>query len=103
MISCPVNPASENIADFIYRRSGPYSHIEQISRQVLCREYASREFDILYFPLDAVLPISLAKYDYYSIPKLFTLLDTSSMEAAGILPVFQQPALNNRGKGCLSA
>lgn len=101
MISCPVNPASENIADFIYRRSGPYSHIEQISRQVLCREYASREFDILYFPLDAVLPISLAKYDYYSIPKLFTLLDTSSMEAAGILPVFQQPALNNRGEGVL--
>lgn len=101
MTACPINPASEEVADFIYRHSASYSHIEEISSELLCRDYASREYDILYFPLKLAQPISLAIYDYYSIPKLFTLLDTSSMESAGILPVFQQPALNNQGEGVL--
>lgn len=101
MAACPMNPSSEEVADFIYRQSGSSTRIEEIEHLLLCRECASREYDILYFSLKSVLPISLSVYDYYSIPKLYTLLDTSSMEAAGILPVFQQPALNNQGEGVL--
>lgn len=101
MPSCPINPASEEVADFIYRNSIAYPRIDEVDNYLLCRETASREYDILYFPLKSIPPLSLGFYYYYSIPKLYTLLDTSSMEAAGILPVFQQPALNNRGEGVL--
>lgn len=101
MPSCSINPASEEVADFIYRSSSAYTSMDQLENYILCHESASREYEILYFPLASIPPLSLVTYYYYSIPKLYTLLDTSSMEAAGILPIFQQPALNNRGEGVL--
>lgn len=101
MSSCPINPASENVADFIYRQGSGFARLENFSKNILCMDNVSREYNILYFPLDMILPLTLGKYDYYAIPKLYTLLDTSSMEAAGILPVFGQPALNTQGEGVL--
>lgn len=101
MPACSINPSSEMVADFIYRPTGSFLRNNKLSSRVLCWDSASREYDIVYFPLDNIPPISLDNYEYYSIPKLYTLLDTSSMEASGILPLFQQPTLNNQGEGVL--
>lgn len=38
---------------------------------------------------------------YYAIPKLFTALDTTSLEVSGILQVQTQPLLGYKGKGVL--
>ncbi|MCI8297861.1 MAG: S8 family peptidase [Lachnospiraceae bacterium] len=98
---CPINPASEQVADFIYHAGSSTLPAVNLEQDSLCYDTVSREYAVLYLPLDTVTPISLSKYDYSSIPKLYTLLDTSSMEASGILPVFQQPALGGQGRGVL--
>lgn len=100
MADCPFNSASENIADFIYR-SGSRQQIIGNPADIPCMDYVNEEYNIIYTPLDTVAPISLAKYTYYTIPGLFSLLDSSSMDASGILTTFTSPALDNRGRGTL--
>lgn len=97
MPDCPLNPASEMIADFIYRRGT----VPRMETRSLCYDSISSEFAILYLPLDEIPALNLGDYDYYTIPKLYAPLDTGSMEASGILSVFQQPALGNQGEGVL--
>ncbi len=102
MALCPFNPASEDFADFIYNYSSrnvpPAAGLLGSSA---CTEYVTQNFAVFYVPLEDILPISLEKYAYYSIPKLLTLLDTSSMEAAGITATFNTPALANKGRGTI--
>lgn len=45
--------------------------------------------------------ITDATYGYYSIPKLFGLLDTGNMEVSGIIQVHNQPVLDLKGEGIL--
>lgn len=100
MEDCPFNSSSESIADFIYR----YGSLRQIVgnlEDIPCMDYTSSDYGIIYTPLDTVEPISLLQYSYYAIPGLYTLLDSSSMEASGILTTFASPALDNRGYGVL--
>ena len=100
MADCPFNSADENIADFIYR-IGSQQQIIGNPADIPCMDYVNDEYNIIYTPLDTVTPISLAQYSYYTVPGLFSLLDSSSMEASGILTAFSAPALGNRGRGTL--
>lgn len=100
MADCPFNPASESIADFIYRY-GSQQQIVGNPDDIPCIDYISPDYSIIYTPLDTVLPISLRRYSYYSVPGLFSLLDSSSMEVSGITSTFASPALGNRGRGVL--
>ncbi|WP_138309905.1 MULTISPECIES: S8 family peptidase [unclassified Clostridium] len=100
MADCPFNSADENIADFIYR-IGSQQQIIGDPADIPCMDYVNDEYSIIYTPLDTVTPISLARYSYYTVPGLFSLLDSSSMEASGILTTFAAPALGNRGRGTL--
>ena len=100
MADCPFNSADENIADFIYR-IGSQQQIIGNPADIPCMDYVNDEYNIIYTPLDTVTPISLARYSYYTVPGLFSLLDSSSMEASGILTTFAAPALGNRGRGTL--
>lgn len=102
MARCPYNPASEAVADFIYHYSSqnpPSGLFAEVNR--VCLEYVTEDFAIIYAPLDIILPLSLEKYPYYSIPNLYTLLDTSSMDASGVTSTFNTPALANKGAGTL--
>lgn len=101
MSDCPTNPTSESIADFIYRQGETTTNLTYLANQILCMDTASRNYDIFYLPISVSEPFSLSRYAYYTIPKLYTTMDTSSMEAAGITQVFQQPVLNNKGEGVL--
>ena len=98
---CSINPASEEYADFIVRHSGLTPEELYETYQVPCLDYVNQEFVILYVPLQDILPVTLAKYTYNAIPTLYTLLDTTSMEASGILQTFNQPALNLKGEGII--
>lgn len=100
MADCPFNSASESIADFIYRY-GSQQQIVGNPEDIPCIDYISPDYSIIYTPLDTVLPISLRRYSYYSVPGLFSLLDSSSMEVSGITSTFASPALGNRGRGVL--
>ena len=100
MADCPFNSASETIADFIYR-NGSQQQFPGNSEDIPCMDFVSTDFSIIYTPLDTVEPISLSKFTYYSIPGLYTLLDSSSMDASGILATHASPALSNQGRGVI--
>lgn len=101
MPTCTSYVGGEDFADYIYRHNDltPQQMIEEFDPY--CFEYVNQEYAIIYVPLPEAIPISVERDTYPAIPKLYTLLDTTSMSASGILPVFEQPALNTRGNGSL--
>lgn len=101
MASCSADVTSEDYADFIYQHSN--LSLEEIYQTygTRCVDFISREFLIAYRPLQDVLPLSLEKYSYDSIPKLYSLLDTSSMDASGITAAHSQPNLASLGEGVI--
>ena len=101
MLSCNQVVNSENYADFIYRYGNISLELIRQQTGADCISYVDEEYVILHAPLDQVLPITLERYSYSSIPALYTLLDSTNMEQSGILPVMRQPGLNTGGEGVL--
>lgn len=101
MPNCAGNPTREDYADFIYRHGN--SSLTQLENYVEngCFSYVNQEFAVFHVPLSGIAPISLENYPYSAIPKLYALLDNTSVEAAGILPSFRLPSLNTRGEGVI--
>lgn len=98
---CDFYPGSEDFADFIVRYSARSLWSAPDQKNHRCFNYVSRDFAILHLPLEQALPITLSRYSYESIPKLYGLQDTTALEISGISPVFEQPALNAAGRGVL--
>lgn len=98
---CSYSVTSEDTADFI----STYSALpEQLSAMtgIECIDFVSRQFAVLHIPMDALeSPMNFSYYTYSAIPKLYSLLDTDSMEASGILPASRIPAFGNQGQGVL--
>ena len=103
MDTCNAPVADEAYADFIFRTGGLSR--EELNRTYegrnICVSYVDDEYAIAYQLLSETLPISVQNHSYLSIPSLYGLLDTTSMERSGILSTFQQPALNSRGEGTI--
>ena len=100
MAECILNPASQDVADFIYRFGSLQNNLRD-PEQFPCVDYVSNDYAVFYTELENALPLSLERQPYYSIPSLFTLLDDSAMEVAGIVPALQTPALSNMGSGAI--
>ena len=98
---CNANVSSEEYADFILRHGyrNPAQVIEIAGTN--CVDIVDREYAIVYSSLSGILPLSLSHHSYMSIPKIYGLQDTTALESAGILPVFEQPAINATGRGVL--
>ena len=98
---CDVNPASETFADFIHRYGSEAGVPASPSGGVICSDFAFPGYSILYLPSEDMLPLTLEKYPYYSIPKLFAPLDTTALDVSGISAVSSQPALGFKGSGTI--
>ena len=99
-MSCPFDPASEDVADFIasyYNLDQPVIPIPDDS----CSFFLTDTLGIIYMPLSEAEPITIERHTYNGSPKLYTPLDISAAEAAGFLSTFSQPALSQRGAGTL--
>lgn len=96
-MACTENPASESIADFIYRY---YLFSPDVLSQLenVCYDFVNQQFVIVHLPLSEVEPISITKDGYDTIPSIYTLLDSTNMESAGILKTFDQPQLGYKGR-----
>lgn len=98
---CSYSVTSEDTVDFI----STYSALpEQLSAMtgIECIDFVSRQFAVLHIPMDDLeSPMNFSYYTYSAIPKLYSLLDTDSMEASGILPASRIPAFGNQGQGVL--
>ena len=66
-----------------------------------CVHPISRNHGIVHISKEYLPPLSVQFYDFGSIPKLYGLTDTTSMEAAGILKARNQPVLKLDGEGII--
>ena len=101
MPECILNVASEEVADFIYQyNADSYTDLHG-TLQTDCIDIVNSNYVISYRPLEEAAPISVAKYGYSHIPKLYGLLDKTALGAAGISPVFDNPNIDASGQGVI--
>ena len=63
-----------------------------------CIDFVNSTLAVVYIPFSTITSFSYTSYTYSAIPKLYSLLDVTSMDAAGITAAGELPVLNNRGK-----
>ena len=99
-MSCTNSVASEDFADFI----APYFTTPEEfirSQGTDCIDFVNTTLAVVYVPLSTVTPSTYTSYTYSAVPKLYSLLDVTSMDAAGITPAGELPVLNNQGAGVI--
>ena len=97
---CISNTASSDFADFITRYyTSPEEYIRTVGTD--CIDFVSDQFAVLHLPLSSVQELTFNTYTYASVPELYSLLDVTTMEAAGISQTSETPSLSNRGRGVL--
>lgn len=99
-MSCTNSVASEDFADFI----APYFTTPEEfirSQGTDCIDFVNSTLAVVYVPLSTVIPSTYTSYTYSAVPKLYSLLDVTSMDAAGITPAGELPVLNNQGAGVI--
>ena len=69
--------------------------------QPVCVQSINQKYSVLYYDRSTVPSLSIQQYSYTSIPKLFSLMDSTSLEVSGILAIQNQPALSLKGQGIL--
>jgi len=90
---------SEETGDYIIESNSLY--FEQIQRQDgVCISCVNDTWCILYTNYPGSRNINIQQ-GYYSVPKLYGLMDTTSFDASGITATLNQPLLNVRGQGVL--
>ncbi len=69
--------------------------------QPLCIQPINEIYSIWYYDRAGIPPLSLGEYSYGSIPKCFSLMDSTSLDVSGILAIQNQPNLALKGQGVL--
>ena len=99
MPDCSSLIVSEETGDYIIESNSLY--FEQIQRQDgVCISCVNDTWCILYTNYPGSRNINIQQ-GYYSVPKLYGLMDTTSFDASGITTTLNQPLLNVRGQGVL--
>ena len=110
MPSCRDVVTSEEYADFIVTFVGSEPEIfEQFGAE--CYQQISSFYGTIYRKLEDIDKLSLANYEYSSIPAIYGLTERDistrirdkdmALEQAGIYRLQNQPALQLRGEGCI--
>ena len=97
--NCSEIITSEDYADFIVPTTLTSRNFNNFD--VKCVQSVSPQYQIEHIALSDIPQLSLTRFPYFSIPSLFTLLDTSSMDVSQITTVQNQPILKLRGKNIL--
>ena len=99
-MTCTENVSSEEYADFItHYYTAPEEFLR--SQEGGCADIVSHQYAVVYSPLPPFGKLTFSSYTYAAIPKLYALLDTVSLEEAGIAPALRLPALSGGGSGVL--
>lgn len=67
----------------------------------VCIQPINEEYSVWYYDRNTVPPLSISRYSYTSIPKIYSLMDSTSLDVSGILAIQNQPALSLKGQGVL--
>lgn len=86
---------AENTIDLIVAKDEMQNPlIEPVCIQTINEQYA-----VWYYDKSTLPPLSIERYSYSSIPKLFSIMDSTSLEVSGIIAMQNQPALSLKGEG----
>ena len=91
---------SEDYADFIVAYGGNVDVTTAVYDPV-CYEIVNSGFLVMHKPVDLAATDALDNYPYTIIPDVMGLLDTTSMEESGILPVHFRPGPGFLGQGVM--
>lgn len=97
MTDCREQVYSNEYFDFIIY----YGDVESVPEAGACTQRIDEDYDIFYYPREGLPSLSAGTYTYSVIPKCYGLLDTTALEASGILRMQNQPALALKGNGVL--
>lgn len=67
----------------------------------MCIQPINEIYSIWYYDKAGLPPLSIGAYSYGSIPKCFSLMESTSLDVSGILEIQNQPNLSLRGQGVL--
>lgn len=96
MPSCRDQILSEGYADYIVEYGSIIENVYNIY-QTSCVQVINERFAVFHQPVVS-MGVAVDTLPYSSIPKLFGLMDTSSMDGSGITRVQNQPYLNLKGQ-----
>lgn len=89
---------SEEARDYIVEQDSSY--FKQLTQmEGICLKCVNDTWCLLYTENIAAQEIRIGREGYYSIPKLYGLMDTTSFDESGITATLNQPFLNVRGQG----
>ena len=96
-MDCKSMIPSEETIDLIVGR-------DEIDRPLIapaCIQPINEQYEIWYYDGAFLPPLAIDKYSYSSIPKVYWLADTTSLEVSGIIAMQNQPSLSLKGEGVL--
>lgn len=98
---CEQPVSSDYYADFLIQYG--YRSLEELFQRTgtYCVDIITQQYAVAYVPLEQAQPITISRYTYFSMPRLYGLLDTTAIESSGIPPVLNQPDLRANGRGVL--
>lgn len=99
-LSCEDIIYSEEFADYIIEYSGYVEDLQSVYNPS-CIQIVNRRFAVIYQPVVGNPMTTLNQFGYATLPKCFGLLDTTSVEATGVLRLRRQPYVNLYGQDVL--
>ena len=97
---CYPNSASEDYADFITRYYvRPAEFLARSGTD--CVDFINYQFAVVHLPQAMARELTVSTATYSAIPKLYALLDSTSLDAAGILSAKKLPPLSGQGRGVM--
>lgn len=94
---CREKIASEEYVDILIRYRSNFGYVlSQFGNY--CRQYVDDNWLVVYAPVAEIPPLDFGIYGYYSIPKLYGLMEKSSMIESGIVRVQNQRNLELFGQ-----
>ncbi len=98
-LNCEEIVSSEDRLELIVTRDSVRAPLQK----PLCIRRVNEQFEIWYYDRRDLPPLSVQQYGYGSIPNCYSLLDSTSLEASGILRIQNQPTLSLKGQGVFIA
>lgn len=67
----------------------------------VCVQNINEQYSIWYYNMAQMPPLSVERYSYTAIPKVFWLMDSTALDVSGILSLHNQPTFSLKGTGTL--
>lgn len=96
-MACKQNIVSEDYIDLLIRYRNSMERAEEFYSGY-CRQIINDSWFVLYTPVPGMAELNFETLGYYTIPKLYGLMEQSSMIESGVLRLRNQSRLNLLGK-----